>query len=277
MELKELLFADRSERGKIAVTGEQAAWFLHQVVTQEFEDIKPGQAREAAMLTVHGRMIAYFEAAATEDGILIHFEPELTQTFPQELSKYIFATRVEVKDVTDEYGLVLLAGEGWREIAPDGVLHPTRGLGVDAGYVWVPSGEFDDALAELADKGIKRAEDDELEDIRITHGAPRWGKEMTTKTLPQEAGIEEWAVHFEKGCYLGQEAMAKIHFRGKVNRKLRRLVSENSITEGADVTVNGDRVGVVTSASANHALAILKYTVEPGTVVRVGDVEAEVS
>jgi tRNA-modifying protein YgfZ len=280
MELKELLFADRSERAKLRFSGEQAAWFLDQILTQSFEDMTSGEARDTAMLTVHGRMIGYLETIATDGGILAHLEPELRTRLPEELRKYVFATRVEIEDVTDEFGLVLIAGPTWQQaarvIAQDAVLHPTRALGAEAGYVWVPRGKTEGALSALEDEGLKPAGEDELEDIRISNGAPRWGRDMNEKTIPQEAGIHEWAVHFEKGCYLGQEAMAKIHFRGKVNRKLRRLVAEGPMSPGAEVLDGDQKIGVITSASANSALAMLRHTVEGGAKVRAGTVEAEV-
>jgi folate-binding protein YgfZ len=280
MELKELLFADRSERAKLRFSGEQATWFLDQILTQDFEDMASGEARDTAMLTVHGRMIGYLETIAMGDGILAHLEPELRESLPQELRKYVFATRVDIEDVTDDFGLVLIAGPTWREaareVAPGAPLHPTRALGAEAGYVWVPRAETQRALSALEDEGLKPAGEDELEDIRIANGAPRWGRDMNEKTIPQEAGIHEWAVHFEKGCYLGQEAMAKIHFRGKVNRKLRRLVAEAPISAGVEVFDGDKKIGVVTSASANRALAMLRHTVEGGAKVRAGAVEAEV-
>src|SRR5688572_17489782 len=101
-----VLIADRSGRGKLRLRGEQRAWFLHQILTQAFEDIQPGETRDSAMISAHGRMSGYLEALATQDTIYCHFEPELRETLPDLISSYVFATRVEVEDVTGEYGLV---------------------------------------------------------------------------------------------------------------------------------------------------------------------------
>src|SRR3712207_3384714 len=100
-----LLYRDRSERGKLRFTGEQRAWFLHQILTQAFEDIQPGENRDAAMLTAHGRMSGYLEALATQDAIYCHFETGLLETLPELIRSYVFATRVEIEDVTSQYGL----------------------------------------------------------------------------------------------------------------------------------------------------------------------------
>ena len=112
-----LVYMDRSDRTKLRFTGPQRAWFLHQILTQEFEDIEPGQAREAAMLTAHGRMVGYLEVLATEDALLAHMEPELSPEFPEAIRRYVFATQVEIDDVTDDYALILVAGDDTAELA----------------------------------------------------------------------------------------------------------------------------------------------------------------
>jgi tRNA-modifying protein YgfZ len=281
MELDKTLYADRSERGKLRFTGEQRAWFLHQILTNDFEGLEPGTSTDAALLTVHGRMVGYLEALISEDTIWAHFEPELVPEFPEAISKYVLATRVEIEDLTQEMGLVLVAGPGWRdaasEAAPDALLHATSSLGTPAGYVWIDRDRVGELIETLEGAEVARADETELEDLRIANGVARWGRDMDSKTIPQEARIEGRAVHFEKGCYVGQEAMAKIHFRGKVNRTLRRLESSAPIEAGAQVDLDGAKVGTVTSASGARALALLRYTVEPGTVVSVGDVEAKVA
>jgi folate-binding protein YgfZ len=277
----EKLFADRSERGKLRLTGPQRAWFLHQILTQAFEDIAPGEARDAAMITAHGRMVGFLETVATDDAILAHFEPELASTFPSEISRYVFATEVEIVDVTAEMGLLLLVGDDWRDVArrvvPDGIPHETRSVGGDAGYVWLSPSAIGDATAALESAGWRLATEEELELRRIDAGVARWGRDMDSKSFPQEAGIDEWAVHYDKGCYVGQEAMAKIHFRGKVNRRLRRVSAESSLQVGSEVTIDGQKVGMVTSAADHRGLALLRHDVEPGSRAQAGDVSVTVA
>lgn len=274
-----LSYADRSGRGKLRFTGPQRAWFLHQIMTQAFEGMAPGDARDTAMITAHGRMVGYLEVVATEEALLAHFEPSLLESLPDAIRRYVFATQVEIEDVSAEMGLVLVAGPGWMEAAgrvPEGVVHPTASLGAPAGYVWVPSGSVAAAISALEDAGAEPVPEQELEAVRIAHRVARWGYEMDLKTIPQEAGIEQRAVHFDKGCYVGQEAMAKIHFRGKVNRRLALLHADTKLEPGEDVTADGATVGVVTSAVGDRGLAIVKRTVEPDAVVSVGDAPARV-
>lgn len=276
--MAEVLVADRSERGKLRFTGEQRLWFLDQILTQRFADLSPGEARVAAMISVHGRMTALMEFLATDEALLCHFEPGLRAELPQALERYVFATRVEIEDVSERYGLVLVAGEGWRALAAGtaAVVHPSELVGTDAAYLWVGRAEAETVVKELAARGARVADEDELEALRIAAGVPRWGYEMDRKTLPQEAGIDALAVHYDKGCYLGQEAMAKIHFRGKVNRRLARLSASGQLERGAAVVLGGDKVGTVTSAAGKQGLALVRYTVEPGAHVEAGGVAARV-
>jgi folate-binding protein YgfZ len=274
------LYADRSARGKLELTGPQRAWFLHQILTQSFEDIEPGEARDTALITAHGRMVGYMEVLATDDALLLHFEPELIETLPDALQRYVFATQVTIEDVTDDFGLVLVVGHGWDELArtavPGASTHRTLSLGVPAGYLWVPKDRVDEALVALKEASLQEATEDELEALRVERGMARWGREMTEKTLPPEVGLDDIAVHYDKGCYVGQEAMAKIRFRGKVNRKLRRLRADSSLAVGSELTLDDSKVGTVTSAIGARALALVRYTVEPGTKVMAGDATATV-
>ncbi|MDQ3941124.1 MAG: hypothetical protein M3238_07230 [Actinomycetota bacterium] len=280
METKGVSFADRSDRGKLRFTGPQRAWFLHQILTQSFEDMEPGDSRDTALITAHGRMVGFMETVMTEDAILAHFEPELRDSLPDAIRRYIFATQVEVDDLSDEMGLVLVLGSNDLAPATDCVPHPTSSLGVPATYLWVTRDRLEDLIVELKDSGASEVSEQQLEVIRVTNAVPRWGREMDSKTIPQEVGIDRNAVHFDKGCYVGQEAMAKINFRGKVNRRLASLVGEGTIRPGADVVIGDDKVGTVTSVAEwgglSHALAVVKHTVEAGARARAGSAKATV-
>ena len=277
--MNDFLIADRSNRGKLRLTGPQRAWYLHQITTQAFEDIAPGESRDAAMLTVHGRMVGFLEAVATDDAILCHFEQELVPELPEAIRRYVFATQVEIEDA-DDLGLILSTGP--HEVSVDAVVQEARWIGVPAHHLWVARNDVDEALEELQAAGGTLAGESEIDALRVVNGTPRWGREMDTKTFPQEAGIDSIAVHYDKGCYTGQEAMAKIHFRGKVNRKLVQLLSGDAIEAGTDVVLDGTRIGSVTSAARGpdgsfYGLALVKHDVPSGASVQAGSVEAKVS
>jgi tRNA-modifying protein YgfZ len=273
-------FLDRSERAKLRFTGEQRVWFLDQILTQAFEGAKPGRSLDTALITVHGRMQAYMEFLVLEDSLVAHFEPSLRSTLPDELRKYVFATRVEIEDATDDFGLVLVAHPDVGTIADrfdgDVLMHWTSSLGVPAAYLWIAADRVGELTDHLIDSGVKQGTEDDAEEVRVRNGVARWGYEMTEKTFPQEAGIDGRAVHYEKGCYLGQEAMAKIHFRGKVNRKLVRLAGTGPLEPGSDVTIEGGKVGTVTSAAGDAGLALVKHVVESGAEAVAGSTPVRV-
>lgn len=269
-------YADRSSRGKLRVTGPQRGWYLHQVTTQAFEGISEGEHRSAAMLTHHGRMIGFFEAVAIEDAILIHFEDELSSVLPDVIRKYVFATRVEIQDAAD-MALVLVVGTV-PELTIPSVVQPTEWVGAPAAYLWIDAACRDAAIEELRAGGAIPISESELELMRIAAGVPRWGREMNEKTFPQEVSIDDRAVHYDKGCYTGQEAMAKIHFRGKVNRKLVRLTADREIAVGEAVRLGDSSVGTVTSAARTGrqwvGLALVKHDVPAESEVAVGETSA---
>ena len=276
-----LMYADRSERGKLRFTGPQRSWFLHQILTQDFESIEVGEARSSALLTAHGRMVGFMEVVATEDALLMHFEPELLETLPEKIQFYVLGTQVEIEDITDEMGMLLVAGKGAHEAAaglgPEVVNHPTEELGIPASYLWIPKGHVATVAAALSDDGAVPATEEQLEAIRIDNGMPRWGRDMDDKTFPQEVGIDERAVHYDKGCYVGQEAMAKIHLRGKVNRRLRILESTEPLVAGAELSAGEEKVGTLTSVSGTKGLGMLRYTIYPGDLVRTGNHDVKVT
>src|SRR5680860_395973 len=168
------LYADRSSRGKLEFTGPQRAWFLHQILTQAFEDIEPGEARDTALITAHGRMVGYMEALATDDALWLHFESELIETLPEALQRYVFATQVTIEDVTNDFGLVLVVDPNWKDLAgeaaPDAPAHRTLALGVPAGYLWIEKGAAEELLVAVKSAGLREATEDELEALRVERG-----------------------------------------------------------------------------------------------------------
>ncbi|MGI8407295.1 MAG: hypothetical protein ACR2L3_02130, partial [Actinomycetota bacterium] len=112
----EASFVDRSERSKVWISGEQAAWFLDQILTQRLGDISPGESLDAAMITVKGRMKSFFEIVCrAENDLLAHLELGLAEPVIAEMQRYVFATRVSLEDVTDGFALVLVLGPEWSE------------------------------------------------------------------------------------------------------------------------------------------------------------------
>jgi folate-binding protein YgfZ len=224
-------------RAYVAVRGPEAADLLQRIVSN---DVLAGDTCEALILTAKGRVIAPLLVwRRSGDDFLLLTEPELGEVVRAHLERMRIAAKCEIA-LEQHRSAIVLGGT-------DGI--PTRDYGVPA-------------VEQLDNGGVVDAPDDELERLRILAATPRWGHEIDGGILPAEAGLDERAVSFTKGCYPGQEPLARLHSRGHVNRRLRVLEIEGeSATPGDEVWVDGRSVGRVTSAVAGLALAYVRAEV----------------
>jgi len=231
-------------RAFVRVQGPDAADLLQRVLSN---DVLADESCEALLLTPKGRVIAPVVVwRRGEDDFLLLTEPELGETVTAQLRRLRIASRCEIEPETHS-STVVLGGAG-------GI--PSRDYGV-------PAVEILDA-----DGGAVPA-DEELERLRILARTPRWGREIDEGILPAEAGLDERAVSFTKGCYPGQEPVARLHNRGHVNRTLRVLELDGSAREAAEVLHDGAVVGRVTSAVTGLALAYVRTEVPADAVLEV--------
>ena len=240
----------RRPRGFVGVKGPDAASYLQAMVSNDVEALGPDESCEALLLTPKARVIApltvYRRGA---DDYLLLTEPELAERLRSTLLRSRFAAKVAIEPEQHESALVV-----GRETPPGAVAN--REYGVAAYEV------LDAELPSWGEIG-----DDELERMRIRAGTPRYGREIDDRVLPAEAGLERTAIDFEKGCYPGQEPVARQHYRGRVNRSLRVLEIDGAeLPEyDAELTLDGKVVGRVTSAA-----------LEGDTVIALGYVRVEV-
>lgn len=267
---------DLSGRSKLRLTGPQALWFLDQLITNQVVDLAEGAGAQALLLTPKGKITAEMRVLATRDAVLVDLHAGDPQGVLDFFTMRIFSTKVQIADVTEEFALLRVVGHG----AVTGVaqaLHAPeppedghssvqfeQGLLVrlaapqDGVDLWIPAGSKDYISMTLAESGVQTLSQDEYRAYRVKAGVPVFGVDFDSTFLPQEAAFEH-GVHFKKGCYLGQEAVAMTQ-RGKVKRRLRHLefAGEASI---ADVMFEGLPVGTVTSAALNFGIGALKTTV----------------
>ncbi|MEA2347255.1 MAG: hypothetical protein QOG62_1042 [Thermoleophilaceae bacterium] len=276
----------RRERGLIELGGAEAAEFLQGQVTNDIEALVPGTGCYAALLTHKGRIRADMRVLRTDDGLLVDTEPIGHTILWKTIQTYSLGRQVTSADQTDALTVVSLLGPGAREalgvdpgheehshvMGPAGRVVATD-LGVD---IICPTGEVDALIQSL---GIPQVSEDTAECLRIEAGRPRLGFDVGGETIPEEAGLNARAVSFTKGCYVGQETVARLHYKGRPNRHLRGLLLSEPATAG-DAVISGDReVGSVGSSCVSPlrgpiALAILRREVEPGDEVAVGDSSA---
>jgi folate-binding protein YgfZ len=278
---------DRSYRGKLRLTGGEAAEYLQGQVTNDVEGLAPGTGCYAALLSHKGKMVADMRVLRGEDFLWLDTEPAALPVMLRNAQMYGIGRDVRAEEVTGEYAILSLIGPAARDaldVAPPEAEHAwvegEHGMYVatDAGVdVICPAAEAGAARAAL---GVEPVADEAAECLRIESGRPRLGIDIGPETIPEEAGLNERAVSFTKGCYVGQETVARLHYKGKPNRRLRGLRLSEPAENGDEVRL-GDRVlGTVGSVtvSPTHgpiALAVLRREAGPGDTVKVGATAAD--
>jgi folate-binding protein YgfZ len=293
---------DRSDRAKFVVRGREAADFLQGQVSNDVEALPPGAGCYAVVLTHKGKLrtdlrilrgtdlgASPAEAGAlAEDCFWLDTEAIGHAVLRHMLSTYTLGRDVRWEDLTEDHAILSLIGpaaDTLAEQAPEAVEHSFTDTGAglwvrtDLGIdVLCASARADELRAEL---GVEPVSEEAAECIRIESGRPRLGLDMDAETMPQEAGINERAVSFTKGCYVGQETVARLHYRGKPNRHLRGLRLSGPAERRAEILLGDRPVGRVASSCISPrlgpiALALVRREAAPGATVAVDGAQAEV-
>lgn len=226
----------RLRRAFLRVGGPDAADYLQRMVSNDVEALGDGDTCDALLLTAKARVIAPLRIIRRDtDDFLLLTEPELGETVRAELVRMRFAAKVEVEPEEHESWLVL----GGEEVLDE------RPAGEEVG-------------------------EEEFERWRIESGIPRWGREIDDRILPAEAGLDETHISFSKGCYPGQEPIARQRYRGKVNRKLRVLEIDGDAEPGDELLLDGKKVGRITSAVPGLALGYVRVEVPSDAQLQLG-------
>jgi folate-binding protein YgfZ len=291
---------DRSEAGKLLLSGEQAREFLDGQVSNAVAELQAGSGVYATLLTNKGRMLADLRVLAVEDdALLLVTERIALQALFDQMRRGLIGWKAELHKRTLELGLLSLVGPRAEDIARAAGL-PVPGAGehdvvalpgapvagavvrTDVGLdVLSAAADVAPVRAALLAAGAVEAPEAAAEIVRVESGRPRYGVDLDETVMPEEAGIVDRAVSFKKGCYVGQETVARLHWKGKPNRHLRGLRLGAPVDAGTPVLAGDREVGHIGSTAVSPrtgpiALAILRREVAPGDHVAVGDVEAEV-
>jgi len=302
---------DRSERGKLALTGDGAKSFLQGQVSNDVDALTPGTGCYAAFLTPKGKMLGDLRIldagpqpaedsasglAGTGDGnavqlILLDTERIALQELFNMIRRFSVGYDLELHKRTVQSGLLSLIGPGAGDIAAVPELGPdeddhvpasidgsaVRAVRTDVGIDLLCDAEQTEALrAALEARGARPVSEGAAEVIRVEHGRPRYGIDLDDTVIPQEADLNGRAVSFTKGCYVGQETVARLFYRGKPNRRLQGLRLSEPVAGGSEISFEGRVVGRVTSAvqSPSHgpiALTLVRREAPTGSHVAVGD------
>jgi folate-binding protein YgfZ len=234
----------RRPRAFVRVFGPDAEDYLQRMVSNDVEAMSDGEACDALLLTAKARVIAPIRVLRRrDDDFLLLTEPELGEAVRTQLLRMRFAAKIDVEP--EEH-------EAWLVLGGDEVLDE-RPAGQEVGEA-------------------------EFERWRIESGIPRWGREIDERVLPAEAGLDKTHISFTKGCYPGQEPIARQHYRGKVNRRLRVLELEGDGIPDKDTEIahSGKSVGRVTSAVQGLALGYVRTDVPEDADLVIGSQHAKV-
>jgi folate-binding protein YgfZ len=287
---------DRSERGKLALSGADAKSFLQGQVSNDTERLTPGTGCYAAFLTPKGKMLGDLRILDTGDELLLDTERVALQELFNMIRRFSVGYAVELHKRTLERGLLSLIGptasallgparpaeaeHAHTEVELHGVA--ARAIRTDVGFdLLCDSADTERLAAALEQAGAVPVSLEAVECLRVEHGRPRYGIDLDDSVIPQEAGLNERAVSFTKGCYVGQETVARLFYRGKPNRQLRGLRCAAPPSGGETLSFGGRTVGRVTSTAVSPrfgpiALALVRREAPPGSVVSIdGDSDGD--
>jgi folate-binding protein YgfZ len=283
---------DRSERGKLALTGPEGKSFLQGQVTNDVEALSAGQGCYAAFLTPKGKMLGDLRILDTGDELLLDTERAALQELFNMIRRFSIGFDVELHKRTLERGLLSLLGPeagavigGELELGAHEHSHAlvtvggvqARGIRTDVGLdLLCEAADADGLRAALTAAGAVAVSEAVAECRRVERGRPRYGVDLDDSVIPQEAGLNERAVSFTKGCYVGQETVARLHYRGKPNRHLRGLRLSDAASPGDELAFEGRPVGKLTSVALSPrlgpiALALVRREAPVGSAVAVGE------
>jgi tRNA-modifying protein YgfZ len=273
---------DRSDRAKFLVRGGEAADFLQGQVSNDVEALKPGTGCYATVLSHKGKLRTDLRVLRGEDWFWLDTEAIGHAVLEHMLRTYSLGRDVQYEDVTQSRALLSVVGPAARErldptvpdeehsfISGEPGLYVATLLGVDV--ICEPGTSLE----------VESVSEEAAECVRIEAGRPRLGFDMDSETMPQEAGINDRAVSFTKGCYVGQETVARLHHRGKPNRHLRGLRLSEPAERGSEIVFGEKTVGRLGSTCVSPrlgpiGLALVRREAQPGDGVELGGASAEV-
>lgn len=289
--------AARPQLKVIEAIGPEAGEYLQSQVTNDLDPVEPGGGVYAALLDRKARVQADMRVLRLDgETYWLLVEADGYEAALKHLQMYKIGRQVEVEPAEGQAVLSLFgpALEAKTGLRPGPALTHAESAFAGSSFLAVstpladlpgldlvlPNAELPELIKAFADRGIPEVSEDALEILRIEAGLPRFGREITPAVMPAEAGIVGSAISFEKGCYIGQEPVARLHYKGRPNRLLRRLRLSQPVPEGAALRLGDRELGTLSSVCVSPALgalglAVVRKEAEPGATIDVGDGQAE--
>ncbi len=247
-------FAELLGWSSICVTGADRQTFLHNFCTNDIKRLAPGESCEAFFTNVKGKIVGHGLVCCKQTEFVIIGVPGQAERLIPQLDRYVIRDDVELRNTTDERGLVLTSG-AVRVASRSAFDWPLLGL-IPGRVTMVDQASVDDACRRLRDAGQVEIDINTFTTVRIESGTPLLDQDFDENNLPQEVGRDRQAISFTKGCYLGQETVARIDALGHVNQQIVsvKFSGRDVPPRGTELTHNGAEVGRVTSAAMSPAL-----------------------
>jgi folate-binding protein YgfZ len=240
-------FVDLSAYRKVRVTGADARAWLHDLITSDVASLEPGRSQRSLLLTPTGRIRADMAVAMDHEGFLLLQAPDQPDHVGLLLGKYVLSSDVSLGDATDALSLFAVPGDAAELVGRPALAPSVLGKGVDlVAAKGQPSWLAEEALVK---RGLVEVGQDAVEVWRIRRGVARMGVDFGQVALPAEVGLE-WTIDTDKGCFLGQESVARVRNLGHPPRVLCHVVCRRTLEPGTPVHMAGSRVGEITSAAA---------------------------
>jgi folate-binding protein YgfZ len=251
------VFFDFFGRTTLRLTGDDRLRFLNGQITNDVRKAGEAVAVEACVLNAKGKTNAHIFVSAGSECFWVDADPELREALPARLERYVIADDVQIEDVTDRFSIFHVLSRTAPNLSDCRIVSVRRF--VEPGWdIWTDSAVHDDVSHQLSST-FNLIDSAVAEVMRIEQGIPRWGRELTDEIIPIEANLEQRAVHYEKGCYIGQEVISRIKMSGQTNKRLCGFISLDDVPlqvgmRLASTTEKGKEAGWITSATHSQKI-----------------------
>jgi tRNA-modifying protein YgfZ len=256
-ETRQAIFFDLSQRAKFRITGADRLRFLNGQITNDLRKTSETSAIEACVLNAKGKTDAHIYVSAPGDSFLVDVASDLRETLKIRLERYVIADDVRIEDVTEQLSLFHVLSQQAPALE-HGRIVSVRRFAEPGWDIWGDAAQHRVSLEKLSSQRAL-CDSNAAEIMRIEQGVPTWGRELTKDIIPIEANLEQRAIDYQKGCYIGQEVISRIKMSGQTNKRLCGLISLDDLPlqpgmKLAAPSATVKEIGWITSATRSETI-----------------------